>query len=84
MASLIDYPSKYQWFERYAPEVYDLSWDPTEKSSQVEHQPQLASRLAGEIAPLLDEAWLTREPDEPIEGIGPEAAEALKALGYAE
>jgi uncharacterized sulfatase len=84
MASIIDYPFKYQWFEQGEPELYDLSWDPDEMSDQLGHQPDVATRLASRIEGFLDAAWLTGEPDEPVHGIGAEEAEALRALGYAD
>jgi arylsulfatase A-like enzyme len=82
MASIIDYPFKYQWFELYPPELYDLSWDPEEKSDQSLHQPDVATRLASRLEGFLDAAWLTSAPSEPVDGVGPAEAEALKALGY--
>jgi len=84
MASIIDWPFKYQWFERYEPELYDLGWDPEERSDQLANRPGIAARQAAGIAGLLDAAWLTSEPDRPVQGIGRDEAEALEALGYAD
>jgi arylsulfatase A-like enzyme len=84
MASAIEYPLKYQWYERYPPELYDLSWDPEEMSEQSAHQPEVAARLAARLEGFLEEAGLTGDLVEPAEPLDPEAVEALKALGYAE
>jgi arylsulfatase A-like enzyme len=83
MASIIDYPFKYHWFERYPPELYDLSWDPHERSDLLAVQPELSQRLAARIEGFLDAARIRGAP-EPVEGIGREEADALKALGYAD
>ena len=83
MVSLLRYPFKLQWFERYPPQLYDLSWDPEEKSDVAAHHPELVARLAEQAAGFA--AVATR--DSPAEsGAGAEPSEdairALRELGY--
>ncbi|MFP6606239.1 MAG: sulfatase [Myxococcota bacterium] len=84
MAALIEYPLKYQWFERYPPELYDLSWDADERFEQAGHQQGAAIRMAAHLEDFLGRAGLTGEDTSPVESLDPEAVEALRALGYSE
>ena len=81
MAVLIRYPYKYHWFERYPPELYDLSWDPGERSNQLALQPELAEKLAAEMQTAVERL---AEPEFSSPEASPEAIELLRALGYVE
>ena len=84
MAALTRYPFKLTWFERYAPELYDLSWDPEEQSELSKYRPDLVAELGAEIERFTEAAGLIG--DLPEDGATPseEAIETLKALGYVE
>jgi arylsulfatase A-like enzyme len=79
MAALTRYPYRYHWFERYPAELYDLSWDPDERSNQLALQPELASKLAAEMQAAVERL---AEPEYPTAEASPEAIELLRALGY--
>jgi arylsulfatase A-like enzyme len=80
MASLIEYPFKFHWFERYEPELYDLSWDHAEGSDLAPHRPELVDRFTRELEGFVQAAGVFEEA--PDEEPSPEAVEALRALGY--
>jgi len=82
MAALIEYPRKYQWFERYPAELYDLGWDADERFEQAAQQPDTAAGMASRLAGFLTAAGLTGDDTSTVERLDPEALEALRALGY--
>ena len=82
MASLIDYPYKFNWFERYPPELYDLRWDTDEQSDLSGHQPELVSRFSREIADFIAATGLADPERQPEVSPSREQVEALRALGY--
>jgi len=82
MATLTRYPFKFHWFERYPPQLYDLSWDPHELSDQSKYKPELVERFTSEIESHIEAAGLTGlQPAQPEE-LSEEALEALRELGY--
>jgi arylsulfatase A-like enzyme len=87
MVAITEFPFKLHWFEHYPPELYDLGWDPGERSDLASHRPELVARLAGRALEIAADAGLTAGPGE---GLGPaeepsaEAIEALRQLGYLE
>ena len=81
MASLIRYPFKYVWYERYAPSLYDLSWDPNEKSDQLKYKSDLAESFAAEMKKRVDASRITEPAPEGSE-MSEEALKRLKELGY--
>lgn len=81
MASLIRYPFKYVWYERYAPSLYDLSWDPNEKSDQLKYQGDLVESFAAEMKRRVEASRIS-EPAPDDSQLSEEALEALKQLGY--
>ncbi len=83
MASIIEYPYKFDWFERYPSELYDLSWDPDERSELSQHQADLVARFTAEIERFSQTARLTDVPED-AEPLASEAIESLQALGYIE
>ena len=82
MASLIEYPYKFNWFERYAAELYDLRWDTDEESDLAAHHPELVARFTRDLADFVGAAGLDGRERQPEELPGLEAIEALRALGY--
>ena len=81
MASLTRYPFKYRWYQRYPPELYDLSWDAGERSNQAEYRPDLVESFAREMDRYLAESGVDRAPEQ-VEELPEEAVESLRALGY--
>jgi arylsulfatase A-like enzyme len=82
MATLIEYPYKFHWFEQYAAELYDLSWDPNERSDLAALEPELVARFTTEIAPLVEAAGLTGSASAVAEPASEEVVETLRQLGY--
>ena len=86
MVSVTRYPFKLLWYERYAPELYDLRFDAGERSNLAEYRPNLAAELLAEAEGFAREAQLVGAPRRaPSPGEAPPdpgAAKALKALGY--
>jgi arylsulfatase A-like enzyme len=84
MAALIRYPYKFHWFEKYPPELYDLSWDSQEQSNQARMQPDLVEEFTRQIEEIVAGAGVRHDANtEPTE-LSEDAREALKALGYAD
>ncbi|HIF93907.1 MAG TPA: hypothetical protein EYQ60_12425 [Myxococcales bacterium] len=81
MASLIRYPFKYVWYERYAPSLYDLSWDPNERSDQLKYKSDLAESFAAEMKKRVEASRITEPAPEGSE-MSEEALKRLKELGY--
>jgi len=83
MAALIRYPFKYVWYERYPASLYELSWDPGEKSDQLKYRPELVEALEAELKPLRDASGVLGGSGSDSE-LSEEAIEALRQLGYVE
>ncbi len=83
MVALTRWPFKLIWFENYPSELYDLSWDPSERSDLTEQHPEISDTLFDEAQRLVDEIGL-----EDLAGAAevPSAAELeiLRGLGYGE
>jgi arylsulfatase A-like enzyme len=84
MAALIRYPLKLTWFERYPPELYDLSWDPEERFDLSTGQPEVARMLREEVESFIEETGLTAPPLEEVPEANEEAIQMLRMLGYVE
>jgi hypothetical protein len=84
MAALTRWPFKLIWFQRYPAELYDLSWDPMERSDQAAIQPEVSASLLKEIRRLIYAAGLADATTD--KSAVPSAAEleALRGLGYLE
>ncbi len=80
MATLIRYPFKYVWYERYPASLYDLSWDPEERSDQVKYRKDLADSYESEMKPFLDASGVAGAAG--TTDLSEEALDALKQLGY--
>jgi arylsulfatase A-like enzyme len=80
--ALTRYPHKLIWFENHPSELYDLSWDPDERSDQASYRPELAAALEREVADVRGRFELQRETSSPAPS--PAAVEALRGLGYVE
>jgi arylsulfatase A-like enzyme len=83
MAALTRWPFKLIWFENDPAELYDLSWDPSERSDLAELRPKISGPLIEEAQRLVEEIGLA---DSSGETEVPSAAEfeALRGLGYVE
>jgi arylsulfatase A-like enzyme len=84
MAALTRWPFKLIWYQHYPAELYDLSWDPMERSDLAAIRPEVSASLLKEVGRLMGEAGLADGgTDEPAT---PSAAqlEALRGLGYVE
>jgi arylsulfatase A-like enzyme len=82
MASMLRYPFKLHWYERYPSELYDLSWDPEEQSEISAHRPEVVEALSEELSRFVAAAGL--EGGDPDGRVTPreDEIEALRALGY--
>jgi arylsulfatase A-like enzyme len=83
LAALTRWPFKLIWFENYPAELYDLSWDPSERSDLAELRPEISGPLIEEAQRLVDEIGLVNSAGA---AEVPSAAEleALRSLGYQE
>lgn len=81
MATLLRYPLKFHWFEKYPPELYDLSWDPSERLNQAERQPEVVERMTSELEAFVRASRLEGDDGE-AEAVSSEALDALRELGY--
>jgi arylsulfatase A-like enzyme len=81
MATLVRYPLKLHWFEKYPPELYDLSWDSSERSNQAMQRPEVVEQMTSELEAFVRAARLEGDEGE-AEAVSPEALEALRELGY--
>ncbi len=82
MLSLIRFPYKLIWFERYPNELYDLSWDPFEHSNLASVEKDVLRRLEEEAERIAAESGLLSPRSGDAPALDPEAASALRALGY--
>ncbi len=82
MAALTRWPFKLIWFENYPAELYNLSWDPSERSNLAELRSEVSGPLIEEARRLVGELGLA---DSSGGTEVPSAAEleALRGLGYA-
>ena len=82
MASLLRYPSKYVWYERYPARLPDLRWDVRERNDVSKHHPAMAEHCQRELDLLLERANLKRAPQAPGNKIPEKVIDALKVLEY--
>jgi arylsulfatase A-like enzyme len=80
--ALTRYPFKLIAFAHHPPQLYDLSWDPGERSDLAAQRAELVAEMSEELAALVA-ALPQRDTDEEPE-LEPGAREALRGLGYLE
>jgi hypothetical protein len=80
MAALVEYPHKLVWFQYNPPELYDLGWDPLERSDLARAQPELVERMSARLKRFVEVARL-EETESGVE-ISDEVLEALERMGY--
>jgi hypothetical protein len=80
---MIRYPHKLHWGGGEVQGLFDLSWDPLEKTDQLLRQRESAESLTAELEAFVTENVLNRTTVLPTD-LSEEAARALKALGYVE
>jgi len=83
MLALTRWPFKLIWFENYPAELYDLSWDPQERSDLVDLRPEISAPMIAEARRVVDEAGLAGSAGE-AEAPSAERIETLRSLGYLE
>lgn len=83
MAALTRWPFKLIWFENYPAELYDLSWDPLERSDLAELRPEVRDPLVEEAQRRVEEIGMASAEGEVETPSGAEL-EALRELGYIE
>jgi arylsulfatase A-like enzyme len=76
--AIVRYPFKLIASADHEPQLYDLSWDPEERSDLAAYRPELVAELQQQLDAF--DAELTRS--ENAAPTSPEAIEALRALGY--
>jgi arylsulfatase A-like enzyme len=82
--SLTRYPHKLIWFENGPAEIYDLSWDPHERSDQTSFQPEIVAALERELAEIRRRFEPEGTSSSPSPAPSPAAVEALRSMGYVE
>ena len=83
LVSLIRFPYKVQWSGGQVQGLFDLSWDPLEKSNQLSAAKGRASPLVAELEAFVAENVLNRLEVRPTD-LSKDALRTLKALGYVE
>jgi len=83
MVALTRWPFKLIWFENYPAELYDLSWDPMERSDLADLRPEISGSLIEAAQRRANELGLAN-PNDKVETPSDAALEALKGLGYVE
>ena len=66
------------WFEKYPPELYDLSWDPSERLNQAKQRPEVVEQMTSELEAFIRASRLEGE----AEPVSQDAIEALREFGY--
>jgi len=84
MAAITRWPFKLIWFQRYPAELYNLSWDPMERSDLAAIQPDVRAPLLEKVQRLIDQAGLTHGATDEAATPSAEVLEILQGLGYVE
>jgi hypothetical protein len=84
MAAITRWPFKLIWFQRYPAELYNLSWDPMERSDLAAIQTDVRALLLEKVQRLIDQAGLTHGATDEAATPSAEELEILQGLGYVE
>jgi arylsulfatase A-like enzyme len=82
MLALTRFPFKLIWFDRHPAELYDLRWDPNERSNLLGVQPEVAAPLEAAMRELVEEAAMLPPESVVAPDLQPRVLEALRAIGY--
>lgn len=82
--ALTRYPHKLIWFENHPSELYDLSWDPRERSDRATYQPEFVASLERELAEVRRRLEGAGKEGGTVPAPSPAAVEVLRGLGYVE
>jgi arylsulfatase A-like enzyme len=82
MRALLKHPFKLLWYERYSPQLYDLSADDSEVADLAPARPALVADLATELSRRTSRS--RADATEPVPTLlpSPEVQDRLRALGY--
>jgi len=83
MAALTRWPFKLIWFANYPAELYDLSWDPLERSDLASLRPDVRDPMVAEVQQRIEDLGLS-EPKAGVETPSDAERETLRGLGYVE
>ena len=83
LVSWIRYPHKLNWAGDRVHDLFDLSWDPWERSDQLQRSPEITSRLSAELTEFVESNLRNRTARE-ASPLSDDAKRALRALGYAD
>lgn len=79
MRSIIRFPYELIWYERYPPQLFDLSTDPTEQQDLALLMPERVAELAAHLQQVLTAAGRRAAPTAELDAA---QVERLRALGY--
>lgn len=84
MVAWTRHPHRLLWFADHPAELYDLRWDPAERSNLVDVQPEIAAELTREVERFIAAGNLPDPSGVDPSMLAPELVRALRELGYLE
>lgn len=82
MLSIIEFPYKLNWYEKYPVELYDLSADPAETTDLSKDNLPVFEKLSSPLQRVVEEAAFLPSGQFDIDGVRPELLRNLRGLGY--